>query len=188
MNGTPSPQTSVSEEFVTEKLPVGWPWRLLVFSIIIFALTLFIYLGIKFGYTSYLEGTSADLDKSLEALGNEVSVADQQQFVNFYSQIVNLKSALDQHLLSANLFSLLEQNVIGGVVFTEARFKAADETLELQGTASSFDILAQQMGMFEKVRGVDHVLLEDVSVAGGGATFKLAVFLTDEYLKKFITP
>jgi len=184
MSDVTSPQPSVNGQFISEKLPVGWPWRLLVFSIVIFALTLFIFLGIRFGYTAFLNEKSSELDRSLDALSNEVSMADQDRFVSFYSQIVNLKTALDRHLFSANLLAFLEQNVIGDVVFTEARFKGVDRVLTLQGTTSSFDAIAQQMAVFEKVREVQKVFLKDVNVAGGGATFKLSVYFTDAFFNK----
>ncbi|MFH1192870.1 MAG: hypothetical protein V1656_00950 [Candidatus Jorgensenbacteria bacterium] len=184
MSDITSPQSNVDDQFISEKLPVGWPWRLLVFSIVIFALTFFIYFGIRFGYTAFLEQKSSDLDVSLDALSNEVNVVDQDKFVSFYSQIVNLKTALDRHLFGANPFAFLEQNVIGGVVFTEARFKSVERTLALQGKAPSFDVIAQQMAVFGKVREVQKVFLEDVSVGGGGATFKLSVYFTDEFFKK----
>lgn len=184
MNDIPSPQTNVSEEFVTEKLPVGWPWRLLIFSILIFILTLFVYFGIRFGYSAYLSQQSADLDSSLEVLANEVNTEDQERFVSFYSQIVNLKSVLDRHLWSSNLFTFLEQNAIDGVVFTEARFEDTARILQLQGTVTSFDLLAQQMGVFEKSSAVENVLLDDVSVVGGTPTFKLSVYLSEMFFKK----
>ncbi|MFH1161897.1 MAG: hypothetical protein V1696_01290 [Candidatus Jorgensenbacteria bacterium] len=188
MNGTPSPQTNVSSQFVTEKLPVGWPWRLLVFSIVIFAFTLLVFFGIKFGYTAFLDKKSSDLDSSLNKLSEEVSVTDQSRFVGFYSQIVNLKSVLDRHLFSANLFTFLEQNVIDGVVFTEAKFSGLDRALNLQGTASSFDAIAQQMAVFAKVREVQKVLLEDANVGSGNAAFRLSVVFTDAFFKKLLTP
>ncbi len=178
-----NPSEGARGEFVAERLPVGWPWRLLVFSIIIFLLVLFVYFGIRFGYTAYLEGSSAEIDHSLDALGSEVNAADQERFVSFYSQIVNLKSVLDLHFLSGNTLSFLERNVIDGVVFTGARFKATERTLVLEGSTGTFDMLAQQMGVFEKSRDVEKVFLEDTSISAGGITFKLSVYFRDEFLK-----
>lgn len=183
MNGA-TPPVNAGERFVTEKVPVGWPWRLLMFSVVLFALAFFLYFGIKLGYGAYLDREAASVDRALETLGTQVTAEDQDRFLNFYSQIVNLKGVLDRHSFTANAFSFLERNVIDAAYFTDAEFLAGDLSLELKGAATSFDALSQQMAVFEKVAGVDHVLLSDVTIRGGGVNFTLSVFFKESFFKR----
>lgn len=161
--------SNASEEFVTEALPVGWPWRLLVFSIVIFAFSLFVYIGLNVGYEKYLESRSVALDQSLDNLASQVGIEKQQQFVGIYSQLVNLKTVLGGHPYTSNAFKFLEANVIQTVYFTDATFRLTDNSLRVKGVTNNFDSAAAQVGMFEKATGVTSVLLSDVSIEQNGS-------------------
>lgn len=178
-------QTSnVSEEFVTEALPVGWPWRLLVFSIVIFAFTAFAYLGLHFGYLNYLENTVKSLDQSLADLASSVGVEKQQKFVGIYSQLVNLKTVLDQHPYTSNALKFLEANVLPPVYFTEATVQAPESVLLLRGVTNSFDNLAAQVSVFQRATGVVGILLSNVSIQGGNIGFEVDVSFDPSYFLK----
>lgn len=191
MNGfnnmnTAAPAGNVSEQFVTQQLPVGWPWRLLVFSIALFAFALLVYFGVKIGYTAYLEGRIGDVDAALAALTGEVTQEEQEQFVNFYSQIVNLKTALDDHSYGANVFTFLEKNTIPEIQFTGAELNAADLVLVLHGQGPSIDLIGQQLAALEGAPGVSQVLLRDVK-AGENVTFTITIQFSADFFRAPLT-
>lgn len=178
-----APENAVSEQFVSERLPVGWPWRLLVFSIALFAFSILVYFGIRLGYSAYLEGRIADVDAALIALTSEVMATEQEQFVGFYSQIVNLKSALDRHAYGGNAFTFLEQYTLPEVQFTEADLNAEEFTLSLRGNAPSLEAVGQQLAALEAAPGVARVLLRDVN-ALGRATFSFTIMFADTFFAR----
>ncbi|MDP3975143.1 MAG: hypothetical protein Q8P88_02575 [Candidatus Jorgensenbacteria bacterium] len=184
MNGTSGiPTNTVAEQFVAERLPVGWPWRLLVFAIALFAFSLLVYFGVKIGYTKYLEDRIVGVDAALLALSGEVTSEEQEQFVNFYSQIVNLKTVLDKHPYGGNIFTFLERFTLPEVQFVEAELDADDRVLTLRGNGPSIDIVGQQLAALESASGVARVLLRDVNVAGR-VTFSLTIFFSDSFFER----
>jgi hypothetical protein len=58
-------------------LPVGWPWRLLLFTAVVFGTVVFLYFGIVFGYKPFLDSRVKGLDKEIaRAARIPVRVAD----------------------------------------------------------------------------------------------------------------
>jgi len=178
-----APQNAVSEQFVSERLPVGWPWRLLVFSIALFALSILVYFGVKVGYRAYLEGRIAEVDAALTALTGEVTPEEQEQFVNFYSQIVNLRTVLGKHPYAGNIFTFLERYTVSEVRYTEAQFDTENGSLVLRGTGPSVDVAGSQLAALEAAPGVTRVLLRDVNV-DDGVRFSVTIFFSDAFFER----
>ncbi|MCH7759769.1 hypothetical protein IID20_05450, partial [Patescibacteria group bacterium] len=123
----------LEDQFGIEKMSVGWPWRLMFFSIFILILSLFIYFGLRFGYNNFLDDNLAVLEEDINRLSGEVTEEDQERFVNFYSQLVNLKTILEEHPFSSKIFNFLEENTITTVSFSEASVSITERTLSLRG-------------------------------------------------------
>ncbi len=172
------------EQFAPERIAVGLPWRLMLISVALFGLVILIFFGLRIGYRSYLDGRADVLDQSLEGLSSTVSVADQEKFVNFYSQMINLKSALDQHTFSSNIFTYLERNTIGQVYYTEAEIKARDRALVVRGVAATFDALAQQITVLNRTAEVQSIVLEDIDLRNGQAFFSLTITFKGDFLAR----
>ncbi|MFH0806239.1 MAG: hypothetical protein V1885_00735 [Candidatus Brennerbacteria bacterium] len=178
-----APENVVAEQFAQERLPVGWPWRLLVFSIALFAFSILVYFGIRVGYSAYLEDRIVEVDAALTALTSEVTSADQEQFVGFYSQIVNLKSVLEWHEYGANIFTFLEKYTLPEIQFTEGELNAEEFTLSLRGSGVSVNIVGQQLAALETAPGVAKVLLRDVNTEGR-ATFSFTIVFTEAFFDR----
>lgn len=185
MPDTSEQQKSLSEQFVPEIVPVGLPWRLLIFSGVIFALSLLIYFGLSVGYESYLNSRIGDLDSQLNQLSNSISQQDQQKFVGFYSQIANLKTVLGQHIFSANVFPFLEKNTLPQTYYNEAKFSASSLNLELRGRTASLETLAEQLAQFEKAPELQSVVLKSTDFGQGGPiSFTMSLTFSSDYLNK----
>ena len=174
--------SNLREQFVTEQIPVGLPWRLLTFSVIVFGFSLFIYFGLKFGYETYLNARAEQLDKNIEDLASRVSKEEQQNFINFYSQLVNLEKALDRHKFSSNVYSFLERNTLPLVYYYEGDFLVNGGTLGLRGRADSLEALVQQLSVFDKSSELEKTVLDQMSFEGNDVNFGITLTFKSDFL------
>lgn len=137
------------ESLSYQSLSIGLPWRVLVFAIVLFAFSILVYFGLRFGYATFLEKQSAGLDGQIGQLASEVSQQDRQAFVVFYSQLVNLKGLLASHTYSTKAFDFLEKYTLPQIYFTSAKVRPSGGNVELQGAASSVDGLVSQLAVFD---------------------------------------
>ena len=157
----------------------------MVFSGVLFAFSIFIFFGIKFGYTSYLDDQSIKIDQQLESLAKKINEADQEKFIGFYSQIVNLRTVLEKHLFVSNTFKILEKYIIQTVFFKDSSFDVNSNTIQAMGSTDSFNSLAQQMAIFEKAPEITKVSLDAVSLQpSGGVTFTIKLQVQPAFLSK----
>lgn len=185
MPNTNEQKKSLDEQFVKSTTPAGLPWRLLIFSVVLFGLSLMIYFGFKIGYESYLNSRIDDLDNQLSQLSNTISQQDQQKFVGFYSQIANLKTILNQHVFTANIFPFLEKNTLPQVYYNEGKFDSQAMNLELYGRATSLQTLAQQLAQFEKSPELQTAVLKSTDFTQSGSiNFTISLSFTSDYLIK----
>ncbi len=178
-------QNNSREQFVSEKIPVGLPWHLLIFSIFLFGFSIFIYFGLKIGYASYLDARSVKLDKNIETLTNKVSKEEQQNLVSFYSQLVNLKKVLEEHSFVSNVYGFLEKNTLPTVYYYEANFLINDESLELKGRADSMETLVGQMTVFDKAPELEKVVLEQLNFEGKEVGFDATLTFKQDFFKNY---
>jgi hypothetical protein len=173
------------EQFASVQAPIGLPWRVSVFAIVLFLFTLFTYAGLRFGYSTYLSSQEEDIDAELATLAQRVSTDEQEQFVTLYSQILNLKTALDSHTFTANVFPFLERNVVDGINFSSAEFSKKTSTVKLIGATAVFETLAGQMAVLEEAPEVLSVSLEKVNISSGNVTFTISVvFMPDTFVRQ----
>lgn len=182
--GIPQVNRQVSEEFLTEKLPVGWPWKILASAAFLFSLSIFIYIALQFGYTAYLSGEEKRLETVVTQLEKQVTAEDRSSFVNFYSQISNLKQVLSLHLFSYNTFAFLEKNTLPAVTYTSAAMDDGTKTLTVDGVAGAFDSVAGQVAVFEDQPEVLLASLEKVTLTGSQAVFTIKVTFVDSFFEK----
>ncbi len=173
-----------NQELAAEDVAVGWPWRLLFFSFFIFLLSIFIYFGLNYGYKSYLQGQIDFYNGELAKLSSQVSVEDQERFVNFYSQLFNLQKILADHPFSSNLFRFLEKDTIPPVYFSEVAFKKADGSFTLRGISNNFENLSSQLAIFAKAPEVAKPLLNNVSLQKDGVSFSLSLTMQPDFFKQ----
>lgn len=175
---------SVTEQFGGEKGTVGWSWRLLVFTFVIFGITLLAYSGMAYGYRPLLEQQVADLDLRTRELGELVSEDDQRNLSGFYSQLVNLKALLGNHVQGSKLVALLERNTNQNVFYTKVLFTSADKQAELEGVARNYAELVRQTEAYRQTKEVERFfLVESQSIEGGGIRFKAKLFFVPDAVK-----
>lgn len=171
------------EQYVPETPTAGTPWRLFTYSGLAFLASLLIYLGLSMGYSAYLNSRIAEVDQQLKQLGASISKEDQNKFVRFYSQLVNFNKLLDNHILSSDTFSLLEKNTNQKVRYTNFDLKIDERKLTLDGSALSYEILAQQLASFSADPSVENYMLNQSQMSDGSVKFKVVLIFKKEVLK-----
>ena len=157
----------------------GWALGALFFSGGILFLTVAIYLGLTFGYEPYLQSQLASVQNQVNTLGNSVSASDQSQLIDFYSQIANLQTLLQQHTLSSQFFSWLEQITEANVYYRSLALTRGNQ-IALLGAASTEADINQQVAIFENSPEVSSVTVSNVtapSLLGGGWTFSATLIM-----------
>jgi hypothetical protein len=161
----------------------GLPWRLLLFSLFLFGFSLFIFLGLRFGYGAYLDAQSEEIDGEITTLAGQVSSQEQENLVRFYSQLVNLETVLNRHGFAANTFSFLEANTVGAVHYTNASL-GVQGGLSLIGETDSLETLVGQLAVFDRSPDVSGVALEQVSLVEGGVSFGVQLVLKRNFFER----
>lgn len=165
-----------------EKLPVGWPWRLLFLSIVILGLAVFIWVGLSFGYKPFLHSRINTLDKETENLRKSLSPEEQENFLIFYSQIANLSKLLKNHIISSKIFPWMEQITNKKVYYNRFELSLLDHSLILQGQAQSLEILSQQLESFKETPEIERFVLKNTKLVGRETQFDLKIFLKNNFL------
>jgi len=180
-----SEKRNLNEVFANAPSSLGTPWRLFLFSILLFAFLLFVYFGLKIGYENYLESEANSLDEKISQLSNAVSKEDQQKFITIYSQVVNLQDVLNNHLFTFNVFHFLEKNTLPQVFYSDASFAALSRKVTVNGQAGSLQVLAGQIMQFEKAPEVESATLTNMNFnPNGNTSFSIDIVLKKDYLSK----
>lgn len=165
-----------------ERLPVGWPWRLLVFTAIIFGSTILIYFGMIFGYKPYLNSKMKGLDKEIANLTASIGEEQQKNLADFYSQLVNVRNLLVNHPTVSKFFDFLEKNTYQQVNFSSLSLSLAEKNLRLEGNASDYRILVQQLELFRQAPEINSIFLDSLQLREGSISFSIRLVFKPELI------
>lgn len=163
-----------------ERLVAVWPWRLFVASLIILVIAILYYVGLAFGYRIYLNGRIEKKDAEIAELVASISKEDQTQLMRFYAQLQSLKDLLDRHVINSKILPLLEKNTNQTVYFNKLDLDVAQRSLNLDGVAASYQILAQQLEAFKRAPEVERYLINNSQLNQGVVRFSVTVILKPE--------
>ena len=169
-------------QFESENLPVGWPWRFFMVSFVVFLSTILIYLGLVFGFEPFLSKQIEQKDQEIAQRGAAVSKEDQDKFIQIYSKVINIKSLVDNHIFSSNALLLLERVTHPRVYFTGMGMKVSDREVELDGVAGSFSALSEQLEAFAQTKGIERYSLTQSQLNGDLVQFKASLKLSKDIL------
>lgn len=167
-----------------DKAAVGWPWRFFIFSFLIALTAAAIYVGLAFGYKSFLQSRSQKLDDDIETLANAIPKDQQEKMLRFYSQLANLQTLLNKHTTPSALFTLLEHVTNQQVILNGLEIKLSERRILLEGTAASYQVFAQQLEAFNRVPEVERVLVNESYASDGRVIFRISVIVRESALRK----
>lgn len=156
----------------------GWPWKLMLFSLLIFAFAAVSYGGLAFGYMPYLRSQTAELDNNIAQLSRDVDPETRSRFLDFYSQISGIQKLLNAHIKVSRLFALLETNTNTRVKYNSVKINVAQLQIDIDGAAATYEHLAQQLESFRRNPNILGINLKDSHISEGGAiVFSLTLSL-----------
>jgi len=170
-NSSQNFKNNFSEESTYVPASIGLPWRILLFAAILFAFSLFILLGLKFGYNTYIDSKDKSLDQKIDDLATKISQDQQKSLISFYSQLNNLKDVLGKHRFSIRVFDLLEKYTIPSIYFNNASINIEANKVQLSGFAKSTEDLVEQLGVFDKSAEFSGSVLQQMNFVPQGVAF-----------------
>jgi len=181
----PPQYPSLNNQILTreERVPSGVPQRFLAFSVLVFILVALGYLGLAYGYASFLHSQIADGKAKLDELGRRISADDQKELTRLYSQISNTQKLLSSHVLASRAFTFLEANTAREVTYIGADLSVPDRRLTLDGAAASYDELVRQLASYKRAPEVERINLESSEAVGGAVRFKVNLIFKPAILK-----
>ena len=172
-----SPQTTKNQFQLGPERRGGWSWRLSTFSFLVLITVVVIYLGLEIGYKIYLDSQIEKTDLAISQLSETIPKADQERFVDFYSQLANLQLLLDGHNKTSTIFPLLERATNRSVYFDFVDLRYKDRRLTLGGVATSYAIFSQQLEAFNRAPEVERLVVSESQSIGGRVNFRLFITL-----------
>ncbi len=179
-----SPISGIPNTYTKIQKPseAGFPWRILVASIIIFAMMVLIYFGMTFGYGPYLNSQIKNVNAQFSKLTQSLDDQQQLDLINFYSQLYNIKTLSSIHLYPSRFFDFLEKNTYPNVRISSAQVGVSNREIKMEGVAADYDVLTNQISAFKSADGVSDVMLESSKsrslTDGGGVSFSVRVNFT----------
>ena len=160
----PLPQ-QVVEQLEKEPAPSrGRGAGALVFSGGVLLFVALLYAGIAFGYAPYVNAQISSLNVRLSTVNASISSAQEQQIIDFYSQITNLQSILSRHTSMTRFLSWLEKNTEANVYYENMSVAGGDK-VSLQGVAKTEGDINQQIAIFEASPQVADAVVSSISPA-----------------------
>ncbi len=167
----------------------GLPWRLLMFSFVVFFLSILAYFGLSFGYSGYLESKIADKDLEIADLTKKIAPGSENVFVDFYSRLSNYKNIFDSHIYNSKIFPTLEKITIPSVYYTSVDLNVENRTMILSGSASDFESLSNQLSLFDqdaksKDPMIEVYILNQSRMVEGLVNFKVTLIFSPKLFAK----
>jgi len=148
-----------------EQLSIGWPWRLLTLMIVVFSLSVFIYIGMMFGYKPYLNSQVKELENEIFFLNQSIDKTKQEQLIGLYSQFANVQKLIDAHGITSGIFDLMEKND------AKLRRQSLDRTDLVHAhvggidTLAHYDTLIKEITLFDSLPEIEAITLSNAKIS-----------------------
>ena len=149
------------------------PWRILIISIVLFGVSVLVFVGIEFGYIPYLMNESESLDSELISLNQAFRGQEQEDVFNLFSQIHNVQTLFSQKTSLSSIPDFLENITHASVVLEEVRMNFKDGGITLRGSAPTYDVLVSQLNILGSNESIEGVVLEDSNEGDDGVSFTI---------------
>jgi hypothetical protein len=167
----------------------GWAVGALLFSGGLFFLALLIYAGLAFGYEPYLQSQLQSEQNQMNALSQSIPGSDQAQLIDYYSQIANLQSLLQDHVDEVAFFSWLEKDTEANIYYQSFALTGGDR-VSLAGMGLTEADVNQQIAIFENAPEVSAVTVSNVTAPetpGSGWGFSITLTIEPSALSSSVS-
>jgi hypothetical protein len=171
----PLPEKIISELSEDKPNVPGWSWRIFMFSLFVLIITFAFYVGLEYGFKSYLNSRINKLDSELKKINESISIDDQNKLILFYSQLENIKKIFSNRKSMVPLFSWLERNTLSGVSFNKFNFNSLNNQLNLGGLANKKEDATNQVLVFQSKPEIENITLNNLSFSQDKWQFDLMI-------------
>ena len=177
---------NVSDQIMkSDNLGSGLPWKLLAFSVFIFALAILSYFGLAFGYETYLNNQIAATDSETEALSQKISSESQSKFIDVYSRLSNFKVLLAGHVYGTKVLPLLEKVTYPTIYYNNIELSVDDRKMVLSGIAANFESLSRQLALYDAEKAsIESYILNQSRVVDNQVNFRITLVLSSKMFQK----
>jgi hypothetical protein len=167
---------------VVEKLsrePVktpGWSGGVLIYSGALLAVVVALYIGLTFVYEPILRGQISDTESQIAALNKSISAADEEKLATYYSQISNLRSIMQKHILFSPFLTWLEAHTEANVYYSNLSFSSGYQVI-LMGVAKTEADVNQQLAILQAAPEVQAANVSNVLLSATDNTWQFGVSL-----------
>lgn len=162
----------------------GWSSGILAFSGTLFFFSLFVYIGLVFGYKPYLNSEVKKLQGKIQAFSQQIPLDEQKKLISFYSQLANLKVVLDERVFASQLFLWLENNTQANVYYESFSLDVFKNAVEFGGVAPSMEDINQQLAIFASRPELRKTQIDSAIFAGNLWRFNATIFFKEDYFKR----
>ncbi len=159
----------------------GWSGQLLIFSSTVFVVCLFIYLGLVFGYQSYLQDGVQKLQDQIQLFSQKIPTDEQAKLVSFYSQIANLRSLISNRVISSRALAWLEKNTQANSYLDKFGLDTAGAKMTVGVKSKTMADALQQIAIFENLPEIKSVDIGGISFSENLWQFDATIVLTPGY-------
>lgn len=171
-------QTELSKQ---REAAAGWPWRLMTLSFIILLAVFAVYAGMRFGFEDmYLKRALIREDAAFSETFKSVSLEEQKEVFNFYSQLSNIDTLLKKQGKASPYSTLIEQHTLKAITYSgmDLRFTDSLAVILLDGKTASYASVVQQLAQYKKAPGVTDVKLLGARFINSAEGIKFSIQVT----------
>ncbi|MGB9848054.1 MAG: hypothetical protein ACPLKV_02525 [Minisyncoccia bacterium] len=170
-------------DLYAKKKSSGWLGKLLTLSIILLIISLGLYFIATF-YQNYLNKNISDINNKIKSLSNEIAEGDRKEVLSFYSQLINLKALLSNHIYTSKIFERLELITHPKVAFSAFSYDYKNKSLKLDGYSDNLEFIAQQILAFQKVSEFSKINLTNLRTSDNKISFSLEITFNPNFILK----
>jgi hypothetical protein len=170
-------------EPLNKKKTTGWMTNLITVAVIIFVVVFALYFVGVF-YENYITKNIADINSKIKDLAKEIPIEDRNEVLTFYSQLINLRALLANHLYPSNLFSRLELITHPQVTFTTFSYENKTSIIKLEGYARDLNVLAQQLLALQKTTDFVKITVSDIKNTADNVQFGVEINFNPTFIHK----
>lgn len=135
-------------------------------------------------YSYYLTSNTELLKQEVARLEEDLRPELINQLLNLDKKMSGLRVLLDNHVVTSNVFKLLEENTLTHVHFSSFSYFADARKIDLSGEAATYSTLSQQVRLFEALPQVERVDFGGLAkTSGGRITFKMGIIFKQDLIR-----
>jgi len=160
-----------------EAVEITWFSTMVWWGLLLFISSIAFWAALQYWYLPKIMSETDIVLSEVRKLSDEIPREKRDEVLRTYSQVLNIKKLLGDHVYSSRLFTWLEKNTHNGVFIDTITVSIPRSTVDITGKARDKDSIAEQVSAFESLPEVKNVKLSDVQLQSFPAGFHIVITL-----------